>query len=306
MRPRPGRCSRRSDMSQTTTRLFPAIDRKQRKAIRDILRLGFSYLTTTSLAILFTLPFLWMVSSSLKTAPDLIKIPPSWVPNPVRWQNYPDAWRYEPFGLFFKNTAIYVAFAIVGQVLSCSLAAYGFARLRFRGRNLYFLILLSTMMLPAQVTMIPKYILFVKLGWINTLKPLIVPLWFGNAFYIFLLRQFFLTIPLELDEAALIDGASRFNIFWKVILPLSRPVLFTIIAFSFISHWNDFMGPLIYLNDHRKMTVAVGLNLFRSEFGTQFELLMAASVIVLAPIIVVFFMCQRYFVRGVVMSGIKA
>ncbi len=279
--------------------------RQARRTRNRIVSRTLAYFFTTALAVMFATPFLWMVSSSLKSLQELAQYPPTLIPQQVVWQNYPDALKAAPFGKFFLNTITITGLAMLGQLVSCSLVAYGFARLRFKGSNALFVLLLSTMMLPSQVTLIPQYILFRELGWINTILPLVVPAYFGGAFYVFLMRQFFLTIPKELDEAAIVDGASRFGIYWRVILPLSRPILTTIVAFSFIAHWNDFFGPLIYLTSPDKMTVAVGLLSFKNDTQTLFQLLMAASTIALVPVIVVFFFAQRYFVSSITMTGMK-
>jgi ABC-type glycerol-3-phosphate transport system permease component len=263
------------------------------------------YLATTALALLFVLPFLWLLSSSVKPMPELQRIPPTLLPQTIRWQNFTDAWRAQPFDSYFRNTIEYTGLAIAGTLLSCTLVAYGFARLEFPGRNLLFILVLSTLMLPGQVTLIPQYILFRQLGWLNTLLPLVVPIYFGNAFYIFLFRQFFLTLPRELDEAAVMDGANPFDVYVRIILPLSRPIVVTVAAFTFISYWNDFFGPLIYLNRPQQMTLAVGLLFFKSDTDTLVHLLLAASLITLLPIIIIFLLAQRYFVRSVVMSGLK-
>ena len=214
-----------------------------------------------------------------------------------------------PFGTFFKNSVIYTVLATLGAAISSSMAAYAFARLKARARDALFLLVLSTMMLPSQVTLIPRYIIFTKLRWIDSLKPLVVPAWLGNAFYIFLMRQFFLTIPRELDEAAIMDGCNYLTIYSRIILPLSKPILITVVAFSTIATWNDFMGPLIYLNSTDRMTVAVGLSLFRQMAGglgtTDQGMVMAAAVTCLAPMIIVFLSAQRYFVTGITMTGLK-
>jgi len=262
----------------------------------------------TLLGIMYAIPFLWMVSTSVKPPWDLDNIPPNWIPSSLNLQNYPNALLKETryFPNFFKNTLVYVALTVVGQILSCSLVAYGFARIPFRGNKFLFTLVLSTMMLPAQVLLIPQFLLYKELGWLDSLLPLVIPQYFGTAFYIFLLRQFFLTIPRELDEAALVDGANHLDIFWRILLPLCRPILITVFALSFVNHWNDFFGPLIYLNSRDKMVVAVALRLFTVP-GQQVPIheLMAASVITLIPVIVVFLFCQRAFVRGITMTGMK-
>jgi ABC-type glycerol-3-phosphate transport system permease component len=212
-----------------------------------------------------------------------------------------------PFGRFFLNSLLIVVSTVAGATMSAALCAYGFARLRFRGRDPLFLLLLSTMMIPGQVTMIPVYIMFKELHWINTYLPLIVPAWFGGgAFSIFLLRQFFQSIPFEMEEAARIDGAGPLGTWWRIILPLSLPALATVAIFTFMGGWNDFMGPLIYLNDTDKFTLALGLNLFKGQYGTDTpHLMMAATLVVLAPVLLLFFFAQKHFIQGIVVSGVK-
>ncbi|MCX7919693.1 MAG: carbohydrate ABC transporter permease [bacterium] len=276
------------------------------KKIRYRLFIAVVYLLCTAGAILFILPFLWMVSTSLKDSTAVFTFPPKWIPQPIKWSNYPESWTLLPFTRFLINTCIITFSCIIGQVVSAALVAYGFARIPFKGNRILFLILISTMMLPGQVTMIPSFLIFKALHWIDTFKPLIVPAFFGGgAFFIFLLRQFFLTIPRDLDEAATIDGCNKFDIFWRIILPLSKPALATVVVFSFIGHWNDFMGPLIYLNSEHNFTLAVGLNLFQGYHTTAYNLLMAASLIVLAPVLIIFFLAQRYFIEGITLTGIK-
>lgn len=257
-------------------------------------------------AALFSIPFLWTVSTSLKTNEQVFAVPPQWIPTTPQWGNFRRAWTELPFPTFVMNTVLITVFSCFGQVLSASLVAYGFARFKFRGRNALFYLMLSTMMLPSQVTMIPVFLLWRELHLIDTFAPLIIPAFFGGgAFTIFLLRQFFLTIPRELDEAAMLDGASPLGIWWKVLLPLSRPALITVALFSFLGHWDDFMGPLIYLNSMEKYTVSIGLRMFQDMFGTELELLMAASLIHILPTIALFFVAQRYFIKGIAMTGLK-
>lgn len=257
-------------------------------------------------AAIFSVPFLWTVSTALKTNQQVFSVPPEWIPRPVQWENFHRAWTELPFPTFVLNTVVITGIAVIGQVFSASLVAYGFARFRFPGRNFLFMLMLSTMMLPAQVTMIPVFLFWREVRAIDTFAPLTVPAFFGGgAFTIFLLRQFFLTIPRELDEAAMIDGASPFAIWWRVLLPLSRPALVTVVLFSFLSHWDDFMSPLIYLNSMEKYTVSIGLRMFQDMFGTQLELLMAASLIHIIPTIVLFFIGQRYFIKGIALTGLK-
>jgi ABC-type glycerol-3-phosphate transport system permease component len=269
------------------------------------------YVLAVVFGLLFLAPFLFAVTGSLMTPAELYVIPPRWVPSQVQWGNYATVWRMVPWPLYIRNTLIITGLAMAGQFVSCSLTAYGFARFRFPGRNVLFIVLLGTMVMPGEVITIPQFLLFKGLGWINTFLPLIVPSFFGvSAFTIFLLRQFFLTLPRDLDDAAKIDGAGTLRILVQLLLPLSKPALATVAILSFIWHWNDFFTPLIYLSSDRLYTVALGLNYFRSVSTLagppMAHLLMGAAIIVTIPIIVVFFTLQRYFVQGIVMSGIKA
>lgn len=279
--------------------------RTRRVMVLRWIRLGLSYIFITFCAILFLFPFLWMLSTSLKSPQEMVRIPPTLIPESVQWHNYIDAWKSQPFFTYVKNSVLITAINIVGLIISSSLVAFGFARVDFPGRNFLFIILLSTMMLPSQVTLIPQYILFRELNWINTIRPLTVPSFFGSAFYIFLLRQFFLSLPMELDDAAFIDGANRWLIYTRIVLPLSRPILLVVITFTFIGSWNDFFGPLIYLSTVEQMTVAVGLMFFRDQYASPFHHLMAASVMAVLPIIVVFFLAQRHFISSIIMTGLR-
>lgn len=260
-------------------------------------------------AILMLAPFFWLVSSSLKTPQQIYVFPPVWIPSPVQWENYPTVIRELPFMLYTRNTMIITIPALIGQVLTSSLAAYGFARLRFPGRDFAFGALLATLMLPYAVTLIPVYIMFKMFGWLGTYLPLIVPFWFGGgAFNVFLLRQFFLSIPDELEEAALLDGAGYVTIYARIILPLSVPALIVVGIFSFLGHWNDFLAPLIYLNDFQTWTLAMGVVLLKNSAIGQRDttnLLMAMSTMMIAPIIVIFFVAQRAFIQGIVLTGLK-
>lgn len=333
-----------------------------------------AHLVIIAIGLFFFVPFLWMLSTALKSDQDVFRVPPTWLPhdnlqvtvngqrvpvyevdlegetrrlallsiaegygtfadpvNPAetirvrmkfarpilvlgpRWQNFPDAMNRATrpglgvnFWTYIKNSLIIAAFAIIGTLVSCAPAAYGFARVRWPGRDLVFLIVLSTMMLPFQVTMIPLYIVFTdKLRWGNTFLPLIVPTFFGNGFDIFLLRQFFRTIPEELCDAARVDGASEFRIFWSIVLPLSVPVLATITVFTFLWAWNDFQGPLLYLTDPRKFTMALGLQDFQGQHSVAWNLLMAAAAVFTIPIVILFFFAQRTFIQGVKLTGLK-
>jgi multiple sugar transport system permease protein len=255
------------------------------------------------LAVLFILPFLWMVSTSLKEQNEVFAFPPSFFPTSFEWQNYPDGWNILPFNTFLKNSLIVTTANVIGNLISCSLVAYGFARLRARGKNVLFVLLLATIMIPREVTIVPRFILFSEMGLVNTFWPLILPAWFGYPFFIFLLRQFFMTIPRDLDDAARIDGASHLRIFWDIILPLSRPALATVAIFAFIGNWTNVLDPMIYIRSTDLYTLALGLNLFRGPAFTQFNWLMAVSIITLLPVLLVFFVAQRTFVRGVTLTG---
>ena len=276
-------------------------------------RLGATYGLLVVGAFFVVIPFFWMISSSLKEPLDVLKFPPEWIPDPVVWRNYYDALTQDiaPFAVFFRNSALITATALIGQVVSASVVAYSFARLRWWGRDVLFLVVLATMMLPHQVTMIPVFVLFKSLHWLDTFKPLIVPAYFGGgAFYVFLMRQFMMTISLEIDDAAKVDGCNTLGLYRHIILPLSKPALGAAAIFSFQGHWNDFLGPLIYLNSMHKYTVQLGLAQLRGygsgAFGTpKLNLMMAAATLVMLPCLLLFFFAQRQFIQGVVITGVK-
>ncbi|MBN1349069.1 carbohydrate ABC transporter permease [candidate division KSB1 bacterium] len=272
-----------------------------------MIRRAYIYVFITNASIILMIPLFWLISSSLKAETDIIVFPPQWLPDTPHWENYTNAWHSLPFGTFLKNTLFITLGRLVGELFACSLVAFGFARLRAKGKNILFFILLSTMMLPGQVSMIPVYILYSKIGWVNTFKPMILPAFFGGAFFIFMMRQFFMTIPIALDEAARIDGASTFTIYHTIFLPLAKAPLIAMSIFVFMGSWNDFLGPLIYLQEMHKFTLALGLQMFRSygEFATRWDLIMAASTVMAMPPILVFFFSQRYFIKGVALTGIK-
>ncbi|WP_269542562.1 carbohydrate ABC transporter permease [Cerasicoccus fimbriatus] len=258
-------------------------------------------------AFVFIAPFAWMVSTSLKPLNETLSMPPRWLPSTVQWENYPQAidemkmfWRYT------ANTTFLCVMTVIGTVLSSSLAAYGFSRIEWRGRDKIFVLVLATMMIPFPVIMVPLYTLFREFGWIGTYKPLWFPSFLAGAFNVFLLRQFFLTLPKDLEEAAKIDGASELQVFWLVILPLAKPALIVVALFQFMATWNDFLGPLIYLTDQADFTLALGLQAYQSKGGgTDWHYLMAASTLVVLPVIVLFFFTQRYFVEGIATTGGK-
>jgi len=248
--------------------------------------------------------------SSLKKGSELFLFPPTWFPEVPQPQNYLKVFEIVPWGIWTWNTMLVAALSTFGAVLSAALVGYSFARFRYPGRNILFMITLSTMMLPVEVTLIPLYLLFSKIGWMDTYYPLIAPSFFGgSAFFIFLMRQFFLSLPRELDEAAIIDGANRLQIFFRILMPLTKPALATMTVISFMSGWSDFLGPLIYLNTPQKFTLAVGLQYFNAIEGVSYEptehVLMTACVLTVVPPLLVFFATQKYFVRGIVMTGIK-
>jgi multiple sugar transport system permease protein len=258
------------------------------------------------IAVVMLLPFTWLVSSSLKLQHQVFQFPPQWIPNPIRFENYTDALTYKPFHIYLKNSLIIIALNEVAILWSASFCAYGFARISFPGRDFWFAIVIGTMMMPYVVLVVPTFVIFSRLGWIDTFLPLVVPQFFGGgAFNIFLLRQFFRTIPEELSDAARIDGASEFGIYWRIMLPLAKPALVTVAIFTFLNSWNDFFGPLIYLNSPENFTVAVGLASFRSVLNTRWELQMAASTTMILPVVILFFLAQRYFIKGIVMTGLK-
>ncbi|WP_165452370.1 carbohydrate ABC transporter permease [Paenibacillus thalictri] len=251
-------------------------------------------------------PIVWMLSTSLKSAGTVMLMPPQWIPHPLQWRNYIDAIDFLDKGMVFGNTLVIVLFSIVGQLFASTLAGFGFARIHVPGREWLFLLVLTGFMLPVQVTLIPQFVLFSKFGWIDTYYPLIVPEFMGAPFYIFLARQFFLTIPLEMDEAARVDGCGYFGIYTRIILPLSKPLLGIISIQTFMHAWNDFLRPLIFLHTSSKYTVALALQNFTADYGmTPWHLLMAATLTALLPCIALFFVAQRYFIQGIVISGVK-
>ena len=257
-----------------------------------------------TISVMFILPFFWMLMTSLKAPAELMKWPPGWFPDTFRWQNYEEAVTYIPFFRYVGNTMVITLGSIVGILISCPMVAYGFSHINWPGRDVLFVVMLMTIMIPFPVTMLPLYVLFARIGWINTYLPLVLPLFFGVPFYIFLLRQFFMTIPGELTDAARIDGASEPRIYLQLILPLTKPALATVVLFQFLSSWSDFLGPLLYLRDSDMFTIAVGLQMFHSEHDTEFHLLMAASTALTVPIIVIFYMVQRTFIQGIALTGL--
>jgi multiple sugar transport system permease protein len=258
-------------------------------------------------AVVILIPFAWMISTSLKQKIAIYVFPPKWIPDPIMWENYKRALTVFPFELYTWNSLQIVSLVMIGTLFSCSFASYGFSRLRAPGRDFIFIVLLSTMMLPAAVTMVPLYLFFNNLNWIDTFLPLIVPSFFGSAFFIFLMRQFYLGIPREIEDAANIDGCNAYSTYLRIMLPLTKPVLATIAVFTFIGTWNDFMGPLIYLTSEEKRTIALGLSYFQGSGRStpELHLLMAATIYSIIPCVLLFFFSQKLFVKGLVFTGVK-
>lgn len=278
------------------------IGRKKKRILRSVVL----YLLLGLFAISTLFPLIWMISTSLKSGDVIFQIPPQFLPNGLHWENYSRAITEINFFVLFKNTLVITIFQLLSNVFVSAFVAYGFARFNFPGKNIWFMLVLSTIMLPGEVTMIPVFIGFSEIGWSNSILPLVVPGFFGGApVFIFLLRQFFLSVPKDLEESAVIDGASSFTIFLKIFLPLSIPALVTIGIFSFQGSWNDLLGPLIYLNDVDKFTLTLGLSMFKGVMKVEWGPLMAGSILALLPVLIVFFLAQKHFVEGVKLSGIK-
>lgn len=274
---------------------------KSKKNMKQI----FIHILLIVASIAFLFPFYWMLSTSLKLPTQIFIWPPAWIPKPIAWKNYMDAVEYIPFFTYLKNTLFITVMSTLGVILSCPLVAYSFAKLRWTGRNVFFVITIGVMMIPSQVTMIPLFLLFEKLGWVGTPLPLIVPTFFGVPFYIFLLRQFFLGLPNELLDSARIDGASEFRIYWQITLPLARPAILAVALFQFMAAWTDFLGPLLYLTEPESYTLSLGLQQFQSQKGTEWGLMMAISTLMTLPVIVLFFLMQKSFIQGITFTGIK-
>jgi ABC-type glycerol-3-phosphate transport system permease component len=296
----------RPSLARTLAVPRPEVGARRRSAVGRAL----AYLILLGGAAVMLIPLYWMLVTSLKTFREANAYPPTWFPNPIVWGNYPEALAAFPFWRYLWNTLVIVLGVMLGNLVSCSLVAYAFAKLRAPGRNLLFGLLLATLMLPEHVTLVPLFVLFQRLGWINTALPLIVPYWFArSAFSVFLLRQFFLTIPQELSDAARVDGASHLTILTRILLPLSAPALATVAVFTFIGVWNDFLHPVIYLSKRETFTLALGLLALAGhvqEAGViEWQLLMAGSTVVILPVLVVFFVAQRYFIEGIAMTGLK-
>lgn len=287
---------------------------RQKARFRLLIRQGIVHAVLVAGGVLFSMPFVWLVSASFKGPTEIFAVPMRWIPsvfreNPIVWanvfRNFQSAREFIPFWLWIQNTLHVAVLNVVFTVLSCSFVAYGFSRIRWRGRDAVFLVVLATMMLPAQVTMIPTFLVFNALGWYNTLKPLWVHALFGNAFSIFLLRQFMMTLPADLEDAAKIDGCGHFRIYGTIVLPLIKPALAVVAVQTFQGAWNNFLGPYIYINTKDKMTIALGLQWFKSEQMSLYGEMMATSLVMTLPMILIFFFCQRYMIQGITLTGIK-
>ena len=276
-----------------------------KRDLRWLLSRASTHMVLTVLGIIFGLPFIWLFSTSFKATRQIFILPPVWIPDPIVWRNFTDTFSFAPLHLYALNTLLIAIAHVFGATIVSALAAYAFARLRAPGGNLIFMVVLSTMMVPWVVTLIPLYILFARFNWIDTFYPLTIPVMLGTPFYIFLLRQFFLTLPQEMSEAAIVDGADHLTIWWRIAMPNAQPALATAAVFSFIFAWNDFLGPLIFLNSRDKYTLALGMQVFLTEHTAEWGLLMAASTMTVFPIIVLFFFAQKQFIQGIALTGIK-
>jgi multiple sugar transport system permease protein len=291
--------------TRAVTRLEVAAASRRRAARLRLLGRLALHLVLIVMAVTFLVPTLWLLSSSLKASTEIFTSPIRWIPAVPEWGNYVEAFTVEPMFLFARNSAIVVVGAVLGTVITSTMAAYSFARLRWPGRDFGFGLVVATMLLPGVVTLVPRFVLFKTIGWVDTFYPLIVPFWFGGgAFYIFLMRQFFKTLPYELEEAARIDGASSLRILFQIMVPLSKPAMASVAVFSTFAHYNDFLDPLIYLNHTEDWTLALGIRTFNTNYSARWELIFAASVAMLIPMIVLFFAAQRYFVQGIHLTGL--
>ena len=288
-------------MTTATVKPNPWLTRTSRRTFGYAL----IYFLLLSGAALILVPFWWMLTTSLKQPAEVFTFPPTIWPKVVQWRNYVDIFAKAPFLIYFRNTLVITLLDMIGTLISSSMVGFAFARLRWRGRDLLFIITLATMMLPNAVTIIPRYLIFKDLHWLDTFYPLWVPSFFGYGFFIFLMRQFYTTISYDLDDAARIDGCSPWGIWWRIALPLTKPALAACGIFTFNATWNDFLGPLIYLSSTDKLTLALGLMAFRGPHVTDFHYLMAASTVAMLPVVVLFFFAQKYFIQGIVFTGVK-
>lgn len=281
----------------------PLLTKKQRILIKTILL----NILLTILSFAFVFPFLWMLFTALKTPQELLQGTEVFFPTTPQWENFKTAVTAIPFFMYLKNSLLIVVLVMIGTLFSATTAAYAFAKLSWKGRDKWFLVMLATMMIPIQVILIPTYIMYAQIGWLGTRLPLIVPAFFGGgaAFYIFLLRQFYKGIPKELSESAIIDGANHFQIFVKIMLPLTKPAIITVALFTFMATWNDYFGPLIFLSNPDHWTLAIGLRAFQTQFGGRFDLMMAAALLIMLPTLIIFFFAQKSFIEGITFTGIK-
>ncbi|MFA6377574.1 MAG: carbohydrate ABC transporter permease [Acholeplasmataceae bacterium] len=281
----------------------PLLNKKQKDLIKKILL----HIVLIFFSFGFIFPFLWMLFTALKTPQELLQGTEAFFPKTPQWGNFLKAIQSIPFFLYLKNSLIVVVAVMAGTLISATTAAYAFAKLNWRGRDKWFVVMLASMMIPIQVILIPTYIMYAQIGWLGTRLPLIVPAFFGggSAFYIFLLRQFFKGIPKELSESAIIDGANHFQIFIKIMLPLCKPAIITVALFTFMGTWNDYFGPLIFLSNPEHWTLALGLRAFQQQFGGRFDLMMAAAILIMLPTLVLFFFTQKSFIEGITFTGIK-
>jgi multiple sugar transport system permease protein len=280
------------------------VQRQPLHALRQVV----TYVCLVSGAAIFLLPLFWMITTAFKPKDEIYVFPPTFIPRVFHWQNFPEGWNYQNmnFPRWLLNSLFISIVVVVATIVTSSLCAYGFARIRFPGRNVWFMIMLASIMLPSQVTLIPLYIVYFRIGWLDTFWPLTIPPWFGGgAFNIFLLRQFFTQIPAELEDAARIDGANRWLIWRRLFLPLSLPAVATVAVFTFQGVWNDFYGPLIFLTSQDKYTLALGINLFKGLYTTEVGLMMAMAMLMVIPMIVVFFFAQKLMIQGVILTGLK-
>ena len=281
---------------------------KKKMTTGEIVRSVCWYIIVAALSVIFVLPFIWMLSTAFKTAPQCVDYPPTFIPRPFTLRSFQEVFSISPILTYIRNSVVISLLNIVGTLVSCSLVAYGFARFRCREKNFWFTILLSTMMIPSFTLIIPQFSLYVKLGWVNTILPLTLPSFLAtNAFSAFILRQFFMSFPRELDEAARLDGCSYFGVLTRILLPTSKTSMFVVALFCFVGTWNDFFGPLIYLNDMEKYTLAVGLVMLKASQGATLDMgpMMAAALLAVIPTFILYLTCQKYFVQGVVTSGLK-
>lgn len=284
-----------------------AQSRRMAAFVRNTLPSLISYALLSLVGLAFAVPFAWLVITSLKPMNQVFTVPLTWIPDPILWSNYPNALRDPgfPFLNLLKNSLNYAVLSTIGVTIGSAMAAYAFARIPFRGRGVLFAITIGTMMIPGVVTMIPTYLLFKWLDWVGGYRPLIIPSWGGSAFYIFMLRQFMLTLPWELSDAARVDGASESHILTRIMLPLMKPALLVVVLFNFMGCWNDFMGPVIYLNNTKLYPLSLGLFSFLGRSERRWNLLMAAAMVITMPIVLLFFLAQRQFIEGITMTGIK-